>query len=122
MSKKIKVIIFGVLMLLTFLFFRKPALKIETVKITRGDIIESISASGEVDASEKADLTFQGSGKLAWVGVKEGDVVKKYQAIAKLDTFLLNASYQQAINTTLPLMPRPKKQKMMLKVILLMRL
>ncbi|MEK7061487.1 MAG: efflux RND transporter periplasmic adaptor subunit [Patescibacteria group bacterium] len=89
----------GVLILLTFLFFRKPAVKVETVAVVKGDIVEAISASGEVDASEKADLIFQGSGKLAWVGVKEGDKVKKYQAIAKLDTVLLNASYQQAINS-----------------------
>lgn len=71
----------------------------ETAGVSKGDIVEVVSASGEVDASEKADLTFQGSGKLAWVGVKEGDMVKKYQAIAKLDTILLNASYQQAINS-----------------------
>lgn len=96
---KRKFVIFGILILLSFLFFRKPAVKVETVKVAKGDIIEAVPASGEVDASEKADLTFQGSGKLAWVGVKEGDSVKKYQAIAKLDTILLNAAYQQSINT-----------------------
>ncbi len=96
---KRKLIIFGGLILLSFLFFRKPAIKVETVEVVKGDIVEAISASGEVDASQKADLTFQGSGKLAWVGVKEGDLVKRYQAIAKLDTVLLNASYQQSINS-----------------------
>jgi RND family efflux transporter MFP subunit len=94
-----KVIIIGVLVLLSYVFFRKPAIKAETVKVAKGDIVESVSASGEVDTYEKAELTFQGSGKLSWVGVKEGDKVKKYQAIAKLDTILLNASYQQSINT-----------------------
>ncbi len=89
----------GVLVVLFLVIFRKPAIKVETVAVSRGDIVEAVSASGEVDAREKADLTFQGSGKLAWVGVKEGDLVKKYQAIAKLDTILLNASYQQSINT-----------------------
>jgi len=96
---KRKFVSIGALILLSFIFFKKPVIKLETMVVGRGDIVESISASGEVDAKEKADLTFQGFGRLAWVGVKEGDLVKKYQAIAKLDTLLLNASYQQAINT-----------------------
>jgi RND family efflux transporter MFP subunit len=44
-----------------------------------------ISLSGTVDANEKVTLQFQTSGRLAWVGVKEGDVVKKGQIIASLD-------------------------------------
>lgn len=96
---KRKFVTFGFLIVLLFLFSRKPKIVVETASVVRGDIVESVSASGEVDAKEKADLTFQGSGKLIWVGVKEGDTVKKYQAIAKLDTILLNATYQQAINS-----------------------
>ena len=95
---KRKLIIFGGLILLSFLFFRKPAIKVETVEVVKGDIVEAISASGEVDASQKADLTFQGSGKLAWVGVKEGDTVKKYQAIASLDKRELTNSLSQYMN------------------------
>ena len=71
MPKKIKVIVLRCSNTLTFLFFRKPAVKVETVAVVKGDIVEAISASGEVDASEKADLIFQGSGKLAWVGGKK---------------------------------------------------
>ena len=98
-SGKRKFVTVGLLVLLSFILFKKPAVKVETVTVAKGDIVEAVSASGEIDADEKADITFQGSGKLAWVGVKEGDLVKKYQAIAKLDTIILNAAYQQAINT-----------------------
>lgn len=96
---KRKFITIGLLVLLSFVLFRKPAIKVESVTVSKGDIVDAVSASGEVDAGQKADLTFQGSGRLIWVGVKEGDSVKKYQGIAKLDTVLLNASYQEAINT-----------------------
>lgn len=96
---KRKYVIFGVLILLSFILFKKPAVKVESVAVSKGDIVDAVSASGEVDASQRADLTFQGSGRLIWVGVKEGDTVKKYQAIAKLDTVILNATYQEAINT-----------------------
>lgn len=102
-SGKRKLIAALVLIVLSFILFNKPVIKVETVAVAKGDIVESVSASGEVDAREKADLTFQGSGKLAWVGVKEGEEVKKYQAIAKLDTILLNAAYQQSINSYMSL-------------------
>lgn len=98
-SGKRKFITIGVLVFLSYVFFRKPAIKVEIAAVSKGDIVETVSSSGEVDAGEKADLTFQGSGRLIWVGVKEGDTVRKYQGIAKLDTVLLNATYQEAINT-----------------------
>lgn len=98
-SGKAKFVTFGIIILLFFVFSGKAEVKVETAKVERGEIVESISASGEVDAEEKADLTFQSSGRLAWVGVKEGDLVTKYQAIAKLDTVILSAAYQQAVNS-----------------------
>ncbi len=44
-----------------------------------------LALSGTVDAEEKATLQFQISGKLIWVGVKEGDSVTQGQTIARLD-------------------------------------
>lgn len=62
----------------------KPA-AIETNKVTREDLTQFIEVSGEIDAEEKVDLHFQTIGRLAWVGVKEGDRVKKWQAVAAQD-------------------------------------
>ena len=59
--------------------------KPETYKIKKETLEKTLSLSGEVDAEEKAVLKFQTSGRLAWVGVKEGDFVEKYQTIASLD-------------------------------------
>ncbi|MGB9883136.1 MAG: efflux RND transporter periplasmic adaptor subunit [Microgenomates group bacterium] len=53
--------------------------------VKKQNLKEILTLSGEIDAQEKATLKFQTSGKLVWVGVKEGDYVKKYQAIASLD-------------------------------------
>lgn len=53
--------------------------------VKQGDLEESLTISGEIDAEEKAALRFATSGRLAWVGVKEGDMVKKFQGIASLD-------------------------------------
>ena len=49
------------------------------------DITQEITLSGSVDATSKAELKFQTSGQLAWVGVKTGDQVKKYQLVATLN-------------------------------------
>lgn len=54
-------------------------------KAVKDDLMLSVSASGEIKAEEDVSLKFQTSGLLAWVGVKEGDKVKKWQAIASLD-------------------------------------
>lgn len=67
-------------------FFLKPKQKeVKIYKVVKKDIKEELTFSGKVEAEEKVVLRFQTSGKLAWVGVKEGDPVKKYQAIASLD-------------------------------------
>ena len=68
-------------------------------KIKRQNLKETISFSGKVDADEKATLRFQTSGKLAWVGVKEGERVKKYQSIASLDQAELKKNLQKDLNS-----------------------
>lgn len=73
-------------------------LKAITYIIKRQNLTETLTLSGEIDALEKADLKFQTSGLLTWVGVKEGDTVKKYQAIASLDKRELTNSLNQYMN------------------------
>lgn len=69
-----------------------------TQKVEKGDLLETISTTGKVQADQYANLAFQTGGRVAWVNVKKGDKVKKGQAIAGLDTVILNAAYQQAAN------------------------
>jgi len=63
----------------------KPEQNYETAKVQKEDLTDTVSASGTVQAENQVDLKFQTSGLLTWVGVKEGDQVKKWQAIASLD-------------------------------------
>lgn len=60
-------------------------MKESSYTITRQDISETLSLAGDIRADEHVVLRFQTSGRLAWVGVTEGDRVKKYQTIASLD-------------------------------------
>mgnify|MGYP001576662048 CR=1 FL=1 len=73
-----------------FVFYKnntasKAKNKVDSYTIKRENLKEVLTLSGEIDAEEKVSLKFQTSGRLVWVGVKEGDYVKKYQNIASLD-------------------------------------
>jgi macrolide-specific efflux system membrane fusion protein len=78
----------------TILNTKKDTIVTPTVKEIRSDL----TLSGSINASEIASLRFQNSGKLVWVGVKVGDRVKKYQAIASLDKEQLKKSLQTQFN------------------------
>ena len=71
----------------------------KTYVVEKQDLIEELSLSGEIDAEEKVELRFQTSGLLTWVGVKEGDIVKKYQSLASLDKRDLQNSMSKLLNT-----------------------
>lgn len=73
--------------------------KIQTAKVTKGDLVQSVSTSGTVKADQYSQLTFPTGGKVASVWVKAGDKVAKGAWIAQLDPVPLNAVYQQALNT-----------------------
>jgi len=92
MKKKIVIIItivftFGLLLFLGLKFTqaKKVSQTFKTAKVEKKDLIKSISASGKVASGKEVELKFQTSGQLTWVGVKLGDAVKPWQAIAQLD-------------------------------------
>lgn len=91
-----------ILLLIVVIFFagkyffidsRKTALDFAIVK--KGDIREELTLSGKIDARDHATLVFGISGKVDWVGVKEGDWVKKGQAVATLEKETLEATLRQ---------------------------
>lgn len=86
----------GIMLMVNSAAAKNLAANSYTVK--KQDLVDTLSESGQIDAEEKADLKFQTSGMLAWVGVKEGDKVKKYQAVASLDKRELQNTFNQYMN------------------------
>lgn len=76
---------------------KKTSTAIATVKVTKQNFVKTITSSGKTRADRSVDLKFQTSGKLAWVGVKEGDSVKAYQAIATLDRREVQKNLEKAL-------------------------
>lgn len=81
-----------------YFFASKSGIKTDTARVKRGNLEEKLTISGSIDAEEKVTLRFQTSGRLNWVGVKEGDFVKKYQSIASLDSREVKKKLQKELN------------------------
>jgi len=73
--------------------------KIETSIVKMGDLKEELTLSGTIDADEHTTLRFATSGRLTWVGVKEGQYVKKYQSVASLDSRDTKKILEKYLNT-----------------------
>lgn len=70
-----------------------------TTTVTRGDIRSTVKVVGKAVLTDEQKLRFNQVGKVAVVGVKEGDRVKKDQLIASLDqTDALNSIKQSEAN------------------------
>lgn len=82
---------------------KSTTLKYDAKKTTlytpKTDTIQNIlTLAGSVSTSQIANLRFQSSGKLVWVGVKVGDTVKRGQALASLDREQLKKNLQTQYN------------------------
>lgn len=72
-----------------------------TYTLTRQTLKDTLSLSGEIDAEEHVVVSFAQGGRLTWVGVKEGDQVKKYQGLASLDQRQLEKDIKKTLNNYL---------------------
>ena len=64
--------------------------------VEHGDIISSVSATGNLEAEDEIELSFEMNGIVEDVYVKRGDQVKTGDPLAKLDTTNLELSVAQA--------------------------
>jgi HlyD family secretion protein len=69
---------------------------LQTVKLVRGTLSTVVDATGAVRPNQSALITWQTSGSVKAVNVKQGSVVKKNDVLATLEITSLNASIIQA--------------------------
>ena len=67
-----------------------------TATLARGTLIATASATGNIQADSEVNLTFQSTGNVTRVNVSRGDVVKKGDLLASLDTTDLESALAQA--------------------------
>lgn len=68
----------------------------DTIEVTRGDIISTVSATGATEPEDEVTLVFKAIGRVADVLVDEGQEVEAGQVLARLETEDLDLALAQA--------------------------
>lgn len=106
MKKRYLALLAGIILIIGFFIYRNYQIsqknkKQEKIQVRRGNLEEKITISGKIKADQDVTLRFQTSGRLSWVGAKEGDKVKKYQTIVTLDIRDVKKNLDKKLNTFL---------------------
>src|SRR5919108_2702721 len=73
-----------------------PDVQVQTAPISRGDIIDTVGATGTLQAVTTVQVGSQVSGNISWLGADFNSIVHKGQVIARLDPALFQAAVEQA--------------------------
>lgn len=79
-----------------YTLFSKPELETETYTVTSGPIKQYVRVSGQVEASNDANLSFQTTGAVSFIGVKTGDKVEQEKVLVTLSAGDAQSSLLQA--------------------------
>jgi len=92
-------LIVGFLCILIIVFIlrnKKEDAIYETAVLKKGELIQTVSETGMVRASQKIDLSFGRTGKISKIIFDIGDSVKKGDVLARLDTSVLELQKKEA--------------------------
>src|SRR5712691_11541037 len=73
-----------------------PEVGVNTAPITRGDIVDTVGATGTLQAVTTVQVGSQVSGNISWLGADFNSIVKKDQVVARLDPSLFQAQVDQS--------------------------
>ncbi|HMB79143.1 MAG TPA: efflux RND transporter periplasmic adaptor subunit, partial [Vicinamibacterales bacterium] len=73
-----------------------PEIQVNTTPVSRGDIVDTVGASGTLQAVTTVQVGSQVSGNISFLGADFNSIVKKGQVVARLDPSLFDAQLQQA--------------------------
>lgn len=85
-----------IFILLKFLFRKEDTFTFDTVKVSRGNITNTVTATGTIEAITTVEVGTQVSGIIEHVYVDFNDQVKRGQVLARLDETALRAQLQQS--------------------------
>ncbi len=98
-SKKVIVVLILIIAVggyAAYSFTKKDGPKYTTAEVTRGEVVQTVSATGTVEAAGSVDLSFINSGKIKEIDIKVGDKIEKDIVLAKLDTTQLESQLAKA--------------------------
>jgi HlyD family secretion protein len=80
-----------------YLVLKPKTLELRAVEVSLGRVEQIVSATGRVEVANTADISFDKSGRISWLGVRVGDRVKAGQSLASLDSSELLAQKSNAL-------------------------
>ncbi|MEG6523658.1 efflux RND transporter periplasmic adaptor subunit [Desulfotomaculum sp. 1211_IL3151] len=92
------VILFSIIGLTVLQSLGKGGVVVQTAKVEKKDIEQSVMATGKLEAAEKQEFFTPVDSTLMELSVKVGDRVKKGDVLGRLDTQELGRLYQQALS------------------------
>lgn len=75
---------------------RNTATEVRIEAVSNQDLVASVTASGQVSAQKKVDLSAEITGKITRLSVKEGDFVRQGQFLLQIDPEQYEAAVQRA--------------------------
>src|SRR5437879_6083447 len=69
---------------------------VNTSPVTRGEIVDTVGATGTLQAVTTVQVGSQVSGNISWLGADFNSIVKKGQVVARLDPSLFEAQLEQS--------------------------
>ncbi len=75
---------------------RNKAVDVKIEKVQRRDLVASVTASGQVQAHTKVDISPDITGRVVRIGVKDGDQVTKGQFLLQIDPSQYQAAVERA--------------------------
>jgi len=77
--------------------FKNPLEGYVTEKVTSGDVLQEVTETGSVRATKDINLSFKSIGRVASINVNVGDMVKRGDVLAVLDSSETSAQMQSAM-------------------------
>lgn len=68
----------------------------EDIVVVKGDVLREVLATGQAQSVSSADLAFERSGRVAFVGAKAGDGVSRGEILVRLDQTEISAELSKA--------------------------
>lgn len=90
----ILIAVLGVGAVVYFLFIRKTGIPVREIKIKNEVVKRTVSAPGSVKSKNEAELSFSSIGRLSYLSVKEGELVKRGDYLASLENISESQSTQ----------------------------
>jgi HlyD family secretion protein len=99
MSKRTKIIVgvlavaaIGAIVAVNVTKDRRNRITVQTAKVSRQDLVSTVTASGEVKPRKYVNVSSNVSGRITRLLIKEGERVKRGQVLARIDSTRLEAS------------------------------